>query len=235
MGCDIHTMLEVDLGGPQWQCETKVTHHEDDDGYLSIEDAPYNGRNYDLFAMMAGVRNGRGFAGCDTGDGFTPISIPRGVPDTCSKEFREYSEQWDSDGHSHSWLTIDDIIHYDWSQRTKKRGWVDAYQYAWFKHIGRPEKGYCGGVSGGLAEHITSQEMERRLVDAAPTLGQRLYEPDSYSAQMKHTYCAIEWKVAYHEQATNFLAHTVFGKMLPLMHKHNVTMGDVRIVFLFDN
>lgn len=41
-------------------------------------------RNYDLFAMLAGVRNGRGFAGVVTGAGFNPISEPRGLPDDLS-------------------------------------------------------------------------------------------------------------------------------------------------------
>jgi hypothetical protein len=46
----------------------------------------YSSRNYDLFAMLAGVRNGRGFAGIKTGDGFIPISEPRGWPADLSPE-----------------------------------------------------------------------------------------------------------------------------------------------------
>src|SRR5215469_11787636 len=34
----------------------------------------YGWRNYDLFAILAGVRNGSGFGGCDTGDPVVPIA-----------------------------------------------------------------------------------------------------------------------------------------------------------------
>lgn len=38
------------------------------------------GRNYNLFSILANVRNGVGFAGCKTGEGFEPIAMPRGFP-----------------------------------------------------------------------------------------------------------------------------------------------------------
>ena len=57
------------------------------------------GRSYDCFAVLAGVRNGRGFAGVDTGDGFNPISKPRGLPNDrhlkgkCTY-YGEYGQSW---------------------------------------------------------------------------------------------------------------------------------------------
>lgn len=46
------------------------------------EDIPHKyemNRHYQLFAMLAGVRNGTGFAGVKTGEPVKPISEPRGV------------------------------------------------------------------------------------------------------------------------------------------------------------
>lgn len=48
------------------------------------EDTPHRyemNRDYQLFAVLAGVRNGVGFAGCVTGQVVTPISEPRGYPE----------------------------------------------------------------------------------------------------------------------------------------------------------
>ena len=47
-----------------------------------------------LFAILAGVRNGYGFAGCDTGDGFRPIAPPRGLPGDVSPEVAEEARRW---------------------------------------------------------------------------------------------------------------------------------------------
>lgn len=42
---------------------------------------PFDNRNYDLFAALADVRNGVGFAGVKTGKAIEPIAMPRGIPD----------------------------------------------------------------------------------------------------------------------------------------------------------
>jgi hypothetical protein len=64
MGTDIHIAIE------------KL----DNDGWHWTAIASNCNRNYDLFAILADVRNGTGFAGVVTGKGFVPISEPRGFP-----------------------------------------------------------------------------------------------------------------------------------------------------------
>jgi hypothetical protein len=54
------------------------------------------GRHYFLFAWLADVRNGKGFAGIVTGEAIRPLSAPRGIP----PDF-EMSE----DTHPCSWVT----------------------------------------------------------------------------------------------------------------------------------
>lgn len=65
MGTDIHSIAQVKRDG-QW-----IT------AAVSIAGDP---RNYNTFAMLADVRNGRGFAGCWTSTGFPVIHEPRGLP-----------------------------------------------------------------------------------------------------------------------------------------------------------
>ena len=56
MGCDIHMMAKVQQDNGSWKNAGEI------DG----------NRNYDLFAILANVRNGHGFAGIKTGGGIRP-------------------------------------------------------------------------------------------------------------------------------------------------------------------
>lgn len=175
-------------------------------------DHPFKRRNYDVFAMLANVRNGRGFAGCDTGDGFVPISEPRGLPDDVTPEVRAESDKWGGDGHSHSWLTLAELLAYDWNQTTRHRGWVDADEYKAFKEDGRP-KSWCGGVSGSAVRHVSHQEMEQRIADGGAA----------------HCYTLVEWEESYAVSAAAFLEKTI-----PALRELGAP-EDVRLVFWFDN
>ena len=156
MSCDIHAYVEVRREGKweyipiesDWQKNWRKRYLEDEDGGIAELDI---GRNYDLFAILAGVRNGRGFAGCDTGDGFNPISKPKGLPEDVSPEVARKSEEWGVDGHSHSWHTLADLLAYDLTQRTRLRGWVTGPVCEAWRRYGRDRgespKSWCGGVS----------------------------------------------------------------------------------------
>lgn len=78
MGCDIHITVQTP-DGDQWRT-AKV--------------ARYGGRNYVLFAILAGVRNG---------SGYTPICEPRGFPPGFTVD--DYD-------HTPSWLTVREILDY---------------------------------------------------------------------------------------------------------------------------
>lgn len=80
MGCDIHLHVEVKIKG-KWE------HYNH----------PHINRNYDLFSMMAGVRQ---YATTPT-----PISQPRGLPGDVSTTTLFDCVYDGSDGHSHSWLS----------------------------------------------------------------------------------------------------------------------------------
>lgn len=139
----------------------------------------YDDRNYSLFAILANVRNGYGFAGVDTGDGFVPISEPRGLPDDLS--FPREPDWSDDDAadnepflgdHSFSWVSLAEVLFYDYDRVTKKRGVVDSATYnEWReKGRGRPSE-YCGGISGPNVHHVSHEEMQRLIMEGkAPTV-----------------------------------------------------------------
>lgn len=113
MGCDIHAIIE------------RKAERE----WLNSGD-PDLGRNYELFAALAGVRNR---------DGIVPVAEPKGIPGFMSfqtfsdgdrwvkwergswefrpcREFERMMEVYGEDGHSGSWLTLAEVKAYDTEQ-----------------------------------------------------------------------------------------------------------------------
>ncbi len=74
MGCDIHGVFQR-RDGSEWVDIATLWDEE---------------RHYQLFAVLAGVRNGYGFAGVPTGERVKPISSPRGLPKDFAYEFYEH-------------------------------------------------------------------------------------------------------------------------------------------------
>ena len=108
MGCDIHLYVERKENG-RWVSLDKWTVDADEFGRegagVMWEDRFYRHRNYLLFGILAGVRD-RSLAS---------ISKPRGLPKDVTLEVQKESESWNTDGHSHSWLTLAELQSYDWS------------------------------------------------------------------------------------------------------------------------
>lgn len=182
---------------------------------------PYTDRNYDMFAMLADVRNGRGFAGVDTGDGFVPIAEPRGFPLDMSDFMQEESKKVE---HTPSWLSLDELNAYNWEQTTKHRGWVNPPEYKEFLAEGKPS--YCAGsVSGAGIEHVSTEEMDKFLA-ANPDLS---LEHDPFRWKI---YTLVEWEEYYRESAGRFYTETL-PKLREIRALESVL--DLRIVFWFDS
>lgn len=235
MGCDIHLYVEVQRDG-KWQSADKWTADEDEPGRKTVRyhDRLYTGRSYDTFAILANVRNGSGFAGCDTGDGFKPISEPRGLPADVSPEVAAESESWGPDGHSHSHLTVAELLAYDWTQETKKRGWVSGPEFfewsRWQRQQGEGPETYSGGVWGQSVQHVTAQEMERRVEDLLKTVPSDYQQrKTAVQTRLADYHCCVEWGTPYYRQAQYFLA-----QVMPRLWRLGKP-EDVRIVFWFDN
>lgn len=241
MGCDIHLFAER-RNGTGWVSADNWTPDEYEEGRVSVAygNRFYNGRNYDLFAILANVRNGRGFAGCDTGDGFVPICEPRGLPEDVTPEVAAESESWGADGHSHSHLTLAEILSYDWTQTTKKRGWINGVQlFEWSgyrRERGEGPQSYSGGVWGRDIQHVTAQELEARVEafakKADAEMGGRFSKParEKLAQMLGDVYAAVEWTEPYYRAAGNGF----WGETVPRLLRLG-SPEDVRIVFWFDN
>jgi hypothetical protein len=194
MGTDIHGFLESRRRLSQgWfrECE--------------IDDS----RNYVVFAVLADVRNGYGFAGVPTHQPLKPIAEPRGLPEDRTAGYGD-----DADGefgdHSFSWLTLAEIADWPgWDQTLHEEGWIRREQYAaWLEHPGVPRGGWSGGVSG------------RSVVHADHAANQF---PDGW------THVNVSWTRPLREPCATFLAWLDYAK---------AKVGDERegrVVFGFDS
>jgi hypothetical protein len=233
MGCDIHLYVEVKDENGVWK--SADTWFEEDGQFSTYETgmsfvnhAFYSGRSYDLFSILASVRNGRGFAGVETGAGFVPIAEPKGVPEDMSPEYQRVVGQWYGDGHSHSFLTVQEMMNYDWTQTTTKTGLVGRKEFARFKLEGKP-KSWCAGSS---AEEISNDEMQKRILretgkDELDWSVFHLLKESQFAFDVIMT--RVFWEVSYYEPVSDFLSETM-PKLWKLGSPENV-----RIVFFFDN
>lgn len=174
MGTDIHLFCETrEPDGPWvltpiiWGCQYckesgKMENHKDGKVELvecywchgTKQELGFSGRNYNLFSILADVRNGFGFAGIPTGEGFVPISKPRDLPEDMSDDLRrlvehddenifnefdkKYGEGWIGD-HSYSWITLAELLLNDWDQKTVHRGQVEPATWIEWKTSGSKE------------------------------------------------------------------------------------------------
>jgi len=118
MGCDIHSFAERKINN-KWE---KVGEHfslgEWEKEYYKKEknDSPFDWRSYSMFAFLADVRN---YDHCE------PISKPKGIPDDVCDEIKSEYEYWESDVHSSSYLTLKELLDFDydkkfWNRRVMK-------------------------------------------------------------------------------------------------------------------
>jgi hypothetical protein len=108
MGCDIHMVLEKRVkvrdreawvGVNAFPYLTVQVYEREKEGYSTATGSSSwfcDGRNYGLFAALAGVR----------GEG----PPAKGVPDDASDLALMMIDHWDADGHSHSWMLMDEAL-----------------------------------------------------------------------------------------------------------------------------
>jgi hypothetical protein len=178
----------------------------------------YDNRNYDVFAILADVRNGSGFAGVQTGEGFNSISSDRGLPDDVSGDVQEELDE-DRGLHSITYVTLRELVDYDWNQTTKHYGVVSENEYKVWKEKGKPD-GWAGGVSGGMVVHLTIEQMEELI---AGNLARE---------EGKDYYTRVSWEETYAESASDFYPRCV-EELKKLSDRTD--LSDVRIVMGFDS
>lgn len=201
MGCDIHPIIERhdrrrgDGGEVYWESWVNAG-------------TPDLGRDYELFAVLAGVRNY---------DGITPVSEPRGLPGVTDRyedgdfrgdypqqpceEFKRYYLHWEPDAHSTSWLTLAEIKGYDTTQEIEDRSVI----------VGRNE-------DGGVA--MTARASYRRGRDVTAEL-ERVGHRRVFSGPFQKEGEPTAWDRLIAE--------------LERAKRDGDTDDDVRLVFFFDN
>jgi hypothetical protein len=192
MGCDIHLVVEKRVSG-EWK-------HVDD---VDV----YEGRNYNLFGILANVRNGT------WGDSFKPISEPRGVPDSGY----EGSAKGDVGDHSFSWFTLAELRSYDWTQKIHRRGAVNAETWQQWKASGDSEPSSYSAGAGGDVVFVSNEEMATAVLAGAT-------RKDGLAL-----YTWAEWDETYQE--------AVGGQWFDFVERLSALgePEDVRIVFGFDS
>lgn len=213
MGTDIHGVFQRhDKATGQWH--DVPSNYEQD-------------RHYQLFAVLAGVRNGYGFAGAPTGEAVTPIAEPRGLPSDFAMDDeahplatlehmdpgrRKYHqageklEQWMGD-HTYSWLTGAEML--AWAEKAPevvKTGVLDRAVYEAWDGATRPPS-YSGGISGRDVVLVNDNSVEK---EQAPNW----------------THIRCTWQSDLRAELAYF-----FDEVARLVAEH----GDVRFVFGFDS
>lgn len=183
MGTDIHLYIETGKEGEwtpvekpfvrdpekDWSYKTWSDYWKeyDDKDYEVLVPDPTS-RHYSVFALLADVRNGRGFAGVKTHEPVVPCFPNRGIPkdttyrggymaNTGTWIEKEESEGWIGD-HSYTWATVAELRAVPWDTEYETYGTIHVSQYEHFKEHGQPEH-WSGGIGGpGIVTWPTEAE-----------------------------------------------------------------------------
>ena len=156
-------------------------------------------RSYSLFAILANVRNGYGFAGVVTGEGFNPISMPRGLPADLSPELRADFDTYLE--HTPSWLLVSEILGFDWSQTSIHYGVVTPAVYVkWKAKGGGQPEGWSGGVFGQGVSVVTNERLDALLLKQPEIATQTDHRPRDGQSY----YTQVAWKKSYLESTRGF-------------------------------
>jgi len=209
MGTDIHAVMEIEKDGKWEQDLTGVVPEY---------------RNYNLFAIMADVRNGYGFAGCVTGKAVEPISKPKGLPDGYDDE--------ECYGHSASYLSGKEIADYiDKNKTTLKthQGIMSIETYIQWKQSDDVEpNSYCGGITG--VEVVDEDNLSEILKGLGYNLLDVLNDQKNVDIKAsREIYVKATW-------TTNLFYTT--PELIEMLNDMKVKSDDlerVRVVFWFDS
>ena len=188
MGCDIHTIVEIKIK----------------DEWFGLIECPkeFKDRNYPLFAFLAKVRgnfNNKGFS-------------PKGAPvDISEKAQKELIDKWESDLHSVSFLTLQELEESDKSDYTAVKCKVPKSFYSEFLRLG-------GILPAGM-------EAERTKPDSIITCIQEKIEPTMI----------VRWQPTK-DETQKYPLFTGINELKEIAKKHNIKSSEnIRIVFGFDN
>jgi hypothetical protein len=138
-------------------------------------------------------------------DGFNVISPIKGLSEDCCKEIKDEAEEWNMNGHHFSYLTLQEILDFDWDQKTRFYG------------------------------YITPEEQQRLLDegDFWPKKESCWYSFE-ISKQRKSELIKYSWEVSYRDCCEEFWEETV-EELKEIAKNEGLSDDNIRIVFWFDN
>lgn len=225
MGCDIHLRVEVKKGGdwrrafPQWPCwalrGARAQQHDNTcywcDG-TGIDNRGFHDRNYDLFAILADVRNGT------WGERFNPIAPHWGAPPDVSSETQAFIDEWGVDGHSLSWQTVAELDAYDWDQQYRYAPCVSVDAFVRMRRNGKSEPDeWAAGMSG---PELSVTAAESLVKDPA-------FEPGTRGVG---AWVRYSWTKTYRE-----CVGPDWFEFLDACRKLDPNPENIRFVYFFDN
>lgn len=184
----------------------------------------YDNRSYRVFAVLAGVRNGTGFAGVKTGESVVPIAEPRGFPEDLSKKGKAWLKKNGGD-HSDSWLTLAEIDTYmaNTPENRKFTGIIGFSQLPDFLENGGPPATWCGGV-GGPGVMVYDLAVAKHMIENDPSLA----APTEVFGHKN--YVQVEW----HEPFKDSL-DSGFFRYLDSLRPLAEDPANIRLIFNFDS
>lgn len=220
MGCDIHLYVEVRKNG-KWESADKWQMSKWGGGYLNVEpeDQFYSESNYELFAVLAGVRNRYGI---------TPIADPRGLPVDINKQLADYASRFLE--HTPSWLTVRELMAHDWTQIVTISGHIELPKYVEWKvrqFKDQPDS-WCAGYAGASRYDIPLKDADA-IVEAVKE--KRNWEDMKLAWESLDCKAMVHasWNRPLYRECADFLS-----ECLPRLWRLGAP-DDVRIVFWFDS
>jgi len=208
MGTDIHFKLETYEDGMWKDQPFQIVWEGRKPKFADRPIAPsvFANRNYNLFAILADVRNGHGFAGIRTGEGWPSIAANRGVP-------KDYQGEIPGD-HSLTWMTLQELKEFGWDEvETYLYGVIPAADYETLTP-GFPPKNYAGDVGGYDVKVYTPGEY-------AFAKRQQILAP--------HSYVRVSWRMTARAATYNWV-----GEVVPWLE--TVAAGrPLRLIIGFDS
>lgn len=235
MGTDIHLGVERFTGASWVPVEDVLPTREEYDTAFA---EPYNqervdefyrtnptGRDYDTFALLAGVRNGVGFAGKKRCDAVEPAFEGRGIPDDTS--FEVEGSHWLGGDHSHTFCSYKEAVSVNWSRETRMFGFVPLDHWAeWKANCSPCPISWCGGVS----QDCISEELAQVRVANGDV--PKRHDPDNPFGAYLGEYVESSW-VMRPTADSPFRLWLLSGKMQALANKHG--QENIRICISFDS
>jgi hypothetical protein len=244
MGTDIHPLVEVRRKGqwhthqPKTPCSYYYDYKYDPVTQQRVPTLDANGekirskwdtckyrlpdyfsdRNYSMFSVLADIRN----------DGSIPaMTRNRGFPSDTAPGSASYVDPENVD-HSPGYVTLTEMLAYDWSMMIESSGRISAQQYMTLRGTGKSPDSWYGWASGRVT--VTAAQYEQMLEPVYDVYANEI-APNSLKPGVNYD-IDYTWHEFLVEQVPQLVK--VMNYLTSIIPKGG-TSDDVRLLFYFDS